>query len=692
MAIQTLNTIKKWFQTGFKPSQNQFWDTWDSFRHKHDKVPFKDIEELETILNTKIDKSQFQEHKNDINAHTELLSKKEDTANKGIAGGYAPLDEFKKIANQYLSIIDNLTTGGSNSILSAEQGVILKIEINKINALLASNNLSLNTLQKVVDAVEGIQTSLNNIFVNDLTTGGTTKALTAEMGKFLQANKEDKSQKGISGGYAPLNNFTKLASQYLDIVNDLVSGGSTSLLSAEQGKVLQNQINGINTILKSDNINLDTIQEIVDAIEEVQLSLNAILVNDLTTGGATKALTAEMGKMLENKKLTATIATDSETQITSAVTEDNKVISRSKLFNWWENLKTTTQTIKAVWNFNLGIKVSNSTGNILYTTQMIEDMFIAQLYYAGIGGYQKTQYGYETIKWISPNNNYTQIIPYYNPLQNNILKWPNKSGTVAVTNDFITTAAGTISTPPLIIPNGTLTTTPQNGAIERDSNGKLWTTHDGKKYKIIEDDGSAILLAYNSPASVTAEAYAGVNTTNTAQTVASQIGSISNNGFFSIKMFNRITLSKNTGTVMPNVVKLEVFMQVNNGFFYRTIGGPRWNQLKIYEKSNLSIPNGSNNTAFYDTFFSEIIETSYTSWSGIILPLKTDNGSSVVVQYTDYSLTNASNNADLPASQASFNFVFAMTLGYADSTNASGQNVSWKITNVNKATYIEKIR
>lgn len=76
MAIQTLNTIKKWFQTGFKPSQNQFWDTWDSFRHKHDKVPFKDIEELETILNTKIDKSQFQEHKNDINAHTELLSKK----------------------------------------------------------------------------------------------------------------------------------------------------------------------------------------------------------------------------------------------------------------------------------------------------------------------------------------------------------------------------------------------------------------------------------------------------------------------------------------------------------------------------------------------------------------------------------------------------------------------------------------
>jgi hypothetical protein len=143
---------------------------------------------------------------------------------------------------------------------------------------------------------------------------------------------------------------------------------------------------------------------------------------------------------------------------------------------------------------------------------------------------------------------------------------------------------------------------------------------------------------------------------------------------------------------MPNIVKLEVFMQINNGFFYRTIGGPRWSQLKIYEKSNLSIPSGSNNITFYDTAFSEVMETTLQSWSGITLPLKTDNGSGIAVEYTDYSLTNASNDANLPASQASFNFLFTMTLGYADSTNASGQNVSWKITNINKATYIEKIK
>ena len=83
------------------------------------------------------------------------------------------------------------------------------------------------------------------------------------------------------------------------LINDLTTGGTTNLLSAAQGVVLNNKITAINTLLASDNINLDTVQEIVDAIETVQLSLTTILVNDLTTGGVTKALTAEMGKTLK---------------------------------------------------------------------------------------------------------------------------------------------------------------------------------------------------------------------------------------------------------------------------------------------------------------------------------------------------------------------------------------------------------
>lgn len=113
------------------------------------------------------------------------------------------------------------------------------------------------------------------------------------------SGKEDKINKGQANGYAPLNEFVKIASTYLNIVNDLVTGGATSLLSAEQGKQVQLQIDIINGILFSDNVNLDTVQEIVDAIESLQGYLDTILVNDLTTGGTTKALTAEMGKTLK---------------------------------------------------------------------------------------------------------------------------------------------------------------------------------------------------------------------------------------------------------------------------------------------------------------------------------------------------------------------------------------------------------
>lgn len=119
----------------------------------------------------------------------------------------------------------------------------------------------------------------------------------------LFTGKENKSEKGVINGYVPLNEFRLIASEFLNIVNDLISGGTTALLSAEQGKLLQTQIDDINILLSSDNINLDTVQELVDAIETVQISLSTILVNDLATGGTTKALTAEMGKLLHTNKV-----------------------------------------------------------------------------------------------------------------------------------------------------------------------------------------------------------------------------------------------------------------------------------------------------------------------------------------------------------------------------------------------------
>lgn len=325
-----INTILSWFKTGLKPTQEQFWNSWTSFWHKDEKIPQSSISGLETVLNAKAEKEQLEAHYVDSNAH----------------------------AAQFLT-------------------------------------------------------------------------------------KEDKAQKGIAGGYAPLDEFTKLASQYLNIVDDLFTGGSTSILSAQQGVVLQNQIDGINTLLSSDNINLDTIQEIVDAIENVESYLATILVNDLTTGGVTKALTAEMGKVLQNTKLTATLATDAETQIIAVVPEDSKVVSRLKLFNWWTWIKTQVQIISADWRFDGSLKFGFSG---YFTSDS------ARFYIRALTGKQ-LNIGVEGI------GNDSIII--------------NSSGVQIVHK--VTLPVGTATTPPLILPKGVLTTTPQDGAIEADPNNLYYT-------------------------------------------------------------------------------------------------------------------------------------------------------------------------------------------------------------------------
>jgi hypothetical protein len=198
-----INTILNWFMTGKKPTQAQFWASWGSFWHKDETIPQSSISELTTVLNAKTENDQFNAHKTDANAHADLFASKEDKNKKGVANGYVPLNEFVQIASQYLQITDDLITGGHDSLLSAEQGKNLQIQIDGINTLLTSNNINLDTVQEIVDAIETVQTSLSTILVNDLTTGGTTKALTAEMGKILKILVDSLSTNKLEkGGYA----------------------------------------------------------------------------------------------------------------------------------------------------------------------------------------------------------------------------------------------------------------------------------------------------------------------------------------------------------------------------------------------------------------------------------------------------------------------------------------------------------
>ena len=88
-------------------------------------------------------------------------------------------------------------------------------------------------IQRRIQFIKGLEAELNakiakTQIIDNLTTGGSTDVLSAEQGKLLGTTKIN----------------------YTDIVNDLTTGGVAVPLSAEQGKVLAGQIAGLSNALE----------------------------------------------------------------------------------------------------------------------------------------------------------------------------------------------------------------------------------------------------------------------------------------------------------------------------------------------------------------------------------------------------------------------------------------------------------
>jgi len=411
-----------------------------------------------------------------------------------------------------------------------------------------------------------MSTNHNRIKVSDLETN--------ERNKILKTNLDGELE------------FCDVSNLKTENYNDLDCNTEGKALDARQGKVLKDMIDNVNVSPPS-------------------------LVNDLSTGGTSKALTAEMGKTLENTKLTASLASDPETQIIAAITEDKKVISRLKLFNWWTWIKSQAQTISGAWSFT------------------------------------------------------------------------NK----------VTLASGTINTPPLIIPNGTMTNTAQNGAIERDANGQLWETHNNIRSRLFTTSDGLISLAYKCLNSI--EVYLEVSNSETKQYVSSStvIGKIAND---SVQRLNASTLTNctfwNSNPNKPNNSKIEVFLRINNGLFATHWSGSGiTNQVKIMEYSGLNIY-GYKNYQELLLFNIQNSDPLKAQWSTIAFSEKSLIDG--VSKSTDrsYYLRDALNTRTFGASEASFSFVFVNTLGFEDTTNANSLNTKTQLRTNNYALFIETIR
>lgn len=125
-----------------------------------------------------------------------------------------------------------------------------------------------------------------------------------------------------------------------DVVNNLTSTATDVPLSAAQGKVLKDLIDAINTLLTSDEVTLDTLQEVVDYIETNRSTLENLSISNIT--GLQTALNnkqdAEAGKGLSANDFTTTllnklndIAANAEVNVRSdwtAVSGDAEILNK----------------------------------------------------------------------------------------------------------------------------------------------------------------------------------------------------------------------------------------------------------------------------------------------------------------------------------------------------------------------------
>ena len=99
--------------------------------------------------------------------------------------------------------------------------------------------------------------------------------------------------------------------RHSDVVNTVISSSIDTPLSANQGRILKGYIDNINTLLASDNVDLDQLQEIVDFIVTNKSTLDALGISSIS--GLSDALASKVdvvsGKQLSAEDFTTILKT-----------------------------------------------------------------------------------------------------------------------------------------------------------------------------------------------------------------------------------------------------------------------------------------------------------------------------------------------------------------------------------------------
>ena len=154
-----LNVIFSWFETGDFPTQEQFQQTFSSFRHKADLIPYAQVDGLDAKFNLMLPVSQFNTHVTDPSSHAGYLALK-DASNLTTAN----VNSWKSRLNiSYAATVDG--TGQPGNVYTKEQiheiVTLLNIQddeaiqlIENIREMLTSDDVNLDELQEVINYIK----------------------------------------------------------------------------------------------------------------------------------------------------------------------------------------------------------------------------------------------------------------------------------------------------------------------------------------------------------------------------------------------------------------------------------------------------------------------------------------------------------------------------------------------------------
>jgi len=233
-----LETILSWFQTADMPTEEEFKETFSSFRLKNTKIPIAEVDKLESLLNSKINADDYvkdgkiRADKIEALGLTELIESSE----KDISGFAENSDKYEFQQNDFIAIPDDK----ENFSLFIFKGGEKSNKSNYLPTGLTNIMISMvEGLQMVLDSKLSKPTAVGNYFINHNTNSG-YRAINPTANYLLFWNNTDFLSSDIYNNFGKYGIGTTTPSEMLHLNNGRIR--AKAMVFDENSEILPYQI------------------------------------------------------------------------------------------------------------------------------------------------------------------------------------------------------------------------------------------------------------------------------------------------------------------------------------------------------------------------------------------------------------------------------------------------------------------